>query len=280
MQLRTFVSEPILHFLLIGVALFAAHRWMAGDPTGHQIVITEGVVNDLVAQHVAAKGREPAADELTHLIDAYVHDEILYREGVALGLDRDDIVVKRRVRQKLEVIAEEDATTGAPTDADLTAYLAANRDRFLQPAILTFEQIFLGQAAPGAHVVRTMTLTREAVRDGSNLRRLRQPSLLPQRITQAPSDLVARDFGESFAAAVEKAPVGEWIGPISSSFGAHYVRVSDRRPAFTPQLAAVRDQVVREWENERRRRARNDAYVRMRHAYEVTIEARPLTVRP
>jgi hypothetical protein len=281
MRIRTLLGEPILHFLLIGVALFAAYRWMAnGDSPRHQVVITQGVVGDLVAQHVAAKGREPAADELTHLIDAYVRDEILYREGVALGLDRDDIVVKRRVRQKLEVMAEEDASTGAPTDADLSAYLAANQDRFVQPAILTFEQIFLGQATSGAEVVRTVALTREAVGNGIDPRRLGQPSLLPQRMVQAPADLVARDFGPAFAVAVEKAPVGEWAGPIDSSFGAHYVRVSERTPAVAPLLAAVRNQVVREWENERRRRARNDAYARMRRAYEVSIEARPASDRP
>jgi parvulin-like peptidyl-prolyl isomerase len=98
-------------------------------------------------------------------------------------------------------------------------------------------------------------------------------------MTQTPADLVARDFGDSFAAALEKAPVGEWAGPIDSSFGAHYVRVSDRTPAVAPQLAAVRDHVVREWENERRQRARTDAYAKMRGEYEVSIEAKP-TERP
>ena len=99
-------------------------------------------------------------------------------------------------------------------------------------------------------------------------------------MTRTPADLVARDFGASFAAALEKVPVGEWAGPIDSSFGAHYVRVSDRTPAVAPQLAAVRDQVVREWENERRQRARTDAYARMRGGYEVSIEAKPPTERP
>jgi hypothetical protein len=209
-----------------------------------------------------------------------VHDEILNREGAALGLDRDDIVVKRRVRQKLEVMAEEDGSTAAPTDADLSAYLLANQDRFVQPAILTFEQIFLGETISGAQVVRTVALTREAVRNGVDPRRLGEPSLLPQQMTQTPADLVARDFGESFAAALENAPVGEWVGPIRSSVGAHYVRVSDRTPAVAPTLAAVRGQVVREWENERRRHARNDAYARMRRAYKVNIETTTLTDRP
>ena len=192
-----------------------------------------------------------------------------------LGLDRDDIVVKRRVRQKIELIAEEDASTRAPTDADLSAYLAANQARFVQPAILTFEQVFLGPSTSGPAVVQAVAVTREALRNGTDPEALGKPTLLPLRMTQTPADLVARDFGDSFAAALEKAPVGEWAGPIDSSFGAHYVRVSDRTPAVAPQLAAVRDHVVREWENERRQRARTDAYAKMRGEYEVSIEAKP-----
>src|SRR5512134_3583178 len=132
--MRKLLREPMLHFLLIGIVLFAAYQWMApADSAGRDIVITQGVVDDLVTQHVAAKGREPSPTELNDLIESYVRDEILYREGVKLGLDRDDIVVKRRVRQKIELMAEEDASTGAPTDAELSAYLAASPARFVQP---------------------------------------------------------------------------------------------------------------------------------------------------
>src|SRR3954447_20812155 len=150
MRIRTLLGEPMLHFLLIGFALFGAYRWVSpGDAGGRRIVITQGVVDDLVTQHVAARGREPSTTELNRLIESYVRDEILYREGVRLGLERDDIVVKRRVRQKIEMIAEEDASTVAPADADLFAYLTANQTRFVQPAILSFEQVFLGPPAAG-----------------------------------------------------------------------------------------------------------------------------------
>jgi hypothetical protein len=251
MRVRTLLNEPMLHFLLIGIALFVGYRWMSpSDSGGRRIAITQGVVDDLVTQHIAAKGREPSTAELNHLIESYIRDEILYREGVKLGLDRDDIVVKRRVRQKIEMVAEEDASTRAPTDADLSAYLVANQARFVQPAIVTFEQEELGK-----------------------------PTLLPHRMTRTPADLVARDFGPSFAAALETVPVGEWVGPIDSRVGAHYVRVSNRTPAVAPQLAAVRDHVVREWENERRQRARNDAYTKMRGAYQVSIETELATKR-
>jgi hypothetical protein len=281
MRIRTLLGEPMLHFLLIGIALFAAYRWMApGDSAGRRIVITQGVIDDLVTQHVAARGREPSSAELTHLIESYVHDEILYREGVKSGLDRDDIVVKRRVRQKIEVIVEEDAATRAPTDADLTAYLVANQARFVQPAVLTFEQVFLGQATSGPRVVQAVSLTREALRNGTDPEDLGTPTLLPHRMTRTPADLVARDFGASFAAALERVPIGEWVGPIDSSFGAHYVRVSDRTPAVATELAAVRDHVVREWENDRRLRARTEAYARMRAGYEVSIETKSAPERP
>ena len=252
MRLRKLLGEPMVHFLVIGLALFGAYRWVApGDSAGRRIVITQGVVDDLVTQHVAARGREPSSTELNHLIESYIRDEILYREGVRLGLERDDIVVKRRVRQKIEMIVEEDASIQAPTDADLSAYLVANQARFVQPAILTFEQVVSGESL----------------------------TLLPHRMTRTPADLVARDFGASFAAALERLPAGEWVGPIESSFGAHYVRVSDRTPAVVPQLAAVRDHVVREWENERRQRARNDAYTKMRGEYQVGIETELATKR-
>src|SRR5213075_550163 len=115
--IRTLLGEPILHFVLLGIVLFGAYHWMTpGNPAADRIVISQGVVDDLVTQNVAAKGREPSAVAMRHLIDSYVRDEILYREGVKLGLERDDIVVKRRVRQKIEMISEEDASTRAPSD--------------------------------------------------------------------------------------------------------------------------------------------------------------------
>jgi hypothetical protein len=177
------------------------------------------------------------------------------------------------------MIAEEDSSTRAPTDADLSAYLVANQARFVQPALLTFEQVFIGESTSGPGLVHAVALTREALRKGADFEPLGKPTLLPRQMTRTPADLVARDFGASFAAALEKVQVGGWVGPIGSSFGAHYVRVSDRTPAVAPQLAAVRDRVVREWENERRQRARDDAYTKMRREYQVTIEPTPATER-
>jgi len=264
----------MLHFLVMGVALFAAYQWMSpADSTGHRIVVTQGVVDDLVTQHVTARGRPPSAIELRNLIDAYVREEILYREGAALGLDRDDIVVKRRVRQKLEVMGEELASTAAPTDAELSAYLAAHPARFKEPAVLTFEQVFLGPITAGEAVVHVVAVTGASATRGFDPVKLGRPTLLPQAMTRTDSDLIGRSFGSKFAAALEQAPLGQWSGPIESEYGAHYVRVSERTAAVMPPLSDVRDQVVREWENDRRRQARDDSYANMRRGYVVSIGA-------
>ena len=237
MRLRKLLGEPMLHFVLAGIALFMAYGWLApGDLDGNRIIVTQGVVDDLITQHKAARGREPSATELGNLIESHVRDEILYREGVTLGLERDDIVVKRRVRQKLEVMAEEDASGEPPTDADLAAYLAAHEERFARPAVLSFEQVFLGPAGSDA-VQRVVAVTHDALSRGSDPMALGQPTLLPPKMTRTESDLVARSFGARFVAALEKAPVGEWEGPIDSEYGAHYVRVSERTAAVMPALA-------------------------------------------
>jgi hypothetical protein len=275
MRIRRLLGEPMLHFVIIGIALFAAYsRLSPARSGGNRIVVTQGVVDDLVTQHVAARGRAPSDTELRHLVDAWVREEILYWEGVALGLDRDDIVVKRRVRQKLEVMAEEDASTAAPTDADLTAYLAAHPDRFVQPAVLTFEQIFVGYATAGPKVQLAVARVRDAVQRGADPDRVGTPSLLPQGMTQVPADLVAREFGPAFATALEHAPIGIWTGPIEGSFGYHFARVTARTPSWVPHLEDVREQIVREWENQRRQRARDQGYAKMRSKYQVDIETR------
>jgi hypothetical protein len=274
MQIRKLLGEPMLHFIVLGIALFAVHRQLTPGPSGgrNRIVVTRGVVSDLSTQHQARWGRPPSPSELTGLVDSYIHDEILYREGVALGLDRDDPVVKRRVRQKLEVMSEEETPVGTPTDAELSEYLARNAARFTRPMVMSFEQVFLGPSAAGARIER-VGLQRDTSGTAFDPTGLRKPSMLPETMTASAADLVAREFGAAFEKALETVPVGEWAGPFDSTFGSHFVRVEERIPSVVPPLSEVRDAVVREWENERRQRAKDDSYQKLRRTYAVDIEA-------
>jgi len=273
-RIRRLLQEPLLHFLLIGVALFVAHGVIAPSSRADTIVVSEKIVDELAREHEVRWTRKPSDQELAGLVDAYVRDEILYREGLALGLDRDDALIKRRVRQKFEVISEEQGARNPPSDADFNAYITQNAKRFSRPATVSFEQIFLANTGTPADVERAVGATRVAVARGVDPTKLGQASMLPGRVENTGQDLVARDFGAGFARQVETAPLGQWSGPIASSFGTHLVRVTARTAATLPELDAIRPIVAREWENERRATSRNDNYQKLRERYTVVIEAK------
>jgi len=271
LQVRRVLREPLLHFLLLGLALFAYYGRVAPDDDGkRRIVVTQAEVDLLATQFQGTWNRPPSPVELNGLVDSYVRDEILYREGVALGLERDDAVIKRRVRQKLDVLFEESVAQSPATEADLQAYLDANPAAFRKPAVVSFDQIYFGSDAV---TPQRLEQARAALARGADPGTLGQATLLPSHQDAMPLDLIARDFGEKFAAQLAKTAVGEWSGPVTSGFGTHLVRVSAIEPAQLPTLTDVRDVVAREWENERRKQAHADALARLREQYQVEIQA-------
>jgi hypothetical protein len=274
-NLRHLLREPLLHFLLIGLALFLwygrAER-VGGDPD--RIVVTQGRVDALATQFRATWYREPTREELRGLVDSYVTDEMLYREGRALGLAEEDPVVRRRVRQKLEVMAEELHAQQPPSDTVLGEYVAVNVERFQRQATVTFEQITVADAdANDARVSALVSDVQQALAAGADPMTLGMTSLLPASESDRPLDLVARDFGARFAEAIESLPVGEWCGPVRSGLGQHVVRVLVKEPGGTPPLEDIRREVTREWEGDRRQRAMAAHLAGLRKRYEIVIEA-------
>lgn len=273
---RRWLREPLGHFLMIGGVLFAAYGWLAPpDRDGARIVVTRATTDALASQFAARWMRPPTEQELIGLVEGWVRDEILYREGVALGLDRDDPVIRRRVGQKLEMMAEEQLAGDAPTDAQLEDYLQRNAERFRLPARVSFEQITFDGEAPVEEVERAVARARRALAAGAEPATLGAPTLLPRHVDDQPIDLVARDFGKTFAGRIADVAPGGWQGPIASAFGAHLVRVTRRTPATLPTLDAVRKAVTREWESERRATAAARSYARMRSRYRIEVEPGP-----
>ena len=248
MTLQRILREPMLHFLLVGLGLFFVwDRLGRRGADESRIVISQAVVDDLVRQHQATWNRPPSEVELTGLVENYVREEALYREGVALGLDRDDRMIKRRVRQKVELIAEEESTPAEVSDAELADFMARHSERFMRPAVVDVDLVLVARDATAA-------------------------ALLPRQLTGVPLDIVARDFGEAFAQAVKTAAIGTWAAT-ESPYGAHRVRVTARVGASLPPLLTIRDAVAREWEHERRQRALAERYGALRDAYQIVMEA-------
>jgi hypothetical protein len=271
------LREPLLHFLLIGLGLFLWFGRAASDSGApNRIVVSQAQVDALARQFAGVWSRPPQPDELRGLVDSYVRDEIFYREGESLGLGSEDPVIKRRVRQKCEVLSEELLAREAPTEADLQAYLDANADVFRRPARVSFEQVLVVQSgdatAPGAE--SAVAAARRALERGADPVGVGRPTLLPPREEDVGLDVVARGFGERFAQQLDSVPLGAWAGPVDSGFGLHLVRVTARAPGSLPPLAEIRPLVSREWESARRRDALEANLKSLRTRYDVVIEAR------
>jgi hypothetical protein len=276
LDFRQALREPLVHFLALGLGLFLLHAIVApADSGGDQIVITRAKVAALTQQYQTIWNRPPTPIELQALIDTDVKNQILFREGKSLGLDRDDAVIERRVRQKYELISEEEGAGQPPTDADLATYLEAHPDKFRRAPVVSFEQILFEVNGSDAAIDARIAAARAALSRGSASASLGDETMLPRHVIATSLDLVARDFGQKFAAALESAPVGTWGPPVLSGYGIHLVRVTDRAAAALPPLAAVRADVAREWENDRRVAASEASYQRARAKYDVVIEGRP-----
>lgn len=278
-RLRRWTREPLLHFAVLGAALFAIHVWMGhGRPGRQEILVSAGQIESLAATFERTWMRPPSAEELTGLVKDYVREEVAYREAQAMGLDRDDTIVRRRLRQKLEFISEEVSQT-EPDDQVLAAYMAKHPESYRAEERVTFTQVFLD---PGRHgdalvgdVQRLLGELRRRGGQPGEVGNLGDATLLEMRFADATVREVAGAFGARFVEQLRAQPRGAWQGPLRSGYGVHLVYVEKWNPGGVPELASVRDAVLRDWQNERRQAALDEMYARLLAGYTVTIENPP-----
>jgi PPIC-type PPIASE domain len=271
--LSRLVREPLVHFLLLGGLLFGA--WYAFNDQApisdaNRIVLDEAQVASLAASFQRTWLRLPTHEELAGLVKDRIKEEILYREALALGLDRDDQVIRRRLRQKMEFLSTDLTEPGPPSEAQLQAYLDAHSDRFRTSGRLSFTQVYLKE---DGQEQATALLQRLAGHPPSELalEKLGDASLLPATLQQADQAETGRVFGQGFAEALSAAPSGRWSGPYVSPYGLHLVYVSERLPTQEPKLSDVRTAVEREWQAEQQRHANARFYQALRERYNVEV---------
>lgn len=260
--------EPLVHFLLIGALLFVLYGTFGSRNGDRDIRIDDNVVAALSGQFQATWQRPPTANEMKALVDSYVHDEIFYREGLTLGLDRDDTTIKRRVSQKFATIAEESQPASPPSDAQLQRWLNEHAQLYADPALVTFDQIAF-ESAPGIAGTASVESARKALAAGADPQTLGNGHMLLPHYELYPLDLLQRDFGGNFAKALLSVRKGTWAGPIRSGYGSHLVRVDNVVPGKVPKLDDVRTAVARDFEQDRRTRSSDAAYGKLRKNYRV-----------
>jgi hypothetical protein len=269
------MREPLLHFLLLGALLFGLYGALnrgALDAPG-EIVVDRARVDYIAAQFQRTWQRPPTTVELQGLIDAWVREEVHYREGIALRLDRDDPVVRRRVVQKLTAMADAQ-TTAEVGEAELQAWLAAHSDDYRMEPRYELRQVFFNPTRRGQRLNAEVAAARAALAQGSKAA-FGDATLLPDSLATAPASEIERVFGQDFATAVAALPVGGWQGPIASGYGVHLVEIRSREPGRVPALAEVRVAVERDLLRARADKSGEALYQSLRQRYAVRIESSP-----
>lgn len=276
-MLKRLIKEPLIHFFILGALIFALYAWV-GNPDGrddYEIVVSEGKVQNLVEIFTRTWQRPPTPQELQGLIDAYIRDEIFYREGLAMGLDQNDTVIRRRLGQKYEFVMEDLADAGPPSDAQLRKFFQENAEKFQDPIRLSFEQVFLDPNRAGPDVkTRAQDLLTQLGSESNpdNLAQLSDASLFQARYDGVSPADVERDFGKSFAQEMVKLSPEEWVGPIPSAYGSHLVRVLAKQAGDGPDFAKLRPLLEREWKYQRAQAKKDQLFQKLRKKYQVIIE--------
>lgn len=271
--IRALLREPLFHFGLLALLIFAFDHLLSAPSEGPQeglIVVSAPRIEHMIDVFERTWMRQPTEAELQALIDDHVIEEIFVRDAIALGLDRDDTVIRRRLRQKMEFLDDPMVEAVTPTDSELAAFLAGHPEQFAQDPRLSFEQVFLSPDKRGDAVIADATVILESLKAGSTTKG--DPSLLPESMTSADLSEVGRSFGADFAELVATSPVGEWRGPIASAFGVHLVRLTHVEPGRLPALDEVRLEVAHEWTRARAVEMAEERIAAMRERYQVQIE--------
>lgn len=257
--------EPMVHFLAAGAALFALFAWQGepADPASRAIDVGLEDRARLALQYERIMKRPPTDAELDTLTQQYVREEVLYREALRLGLDRDDAVVRKRMANKMDFLAQSMAETVEPSDEVLAKWLTDHPERFAREVRYGFDQrFFADRAAAQAALGR--------LRVGGAVQG--EPISLPLSVEGASRSRAAEQFGEAFVGALDAVEPGDgWSGPVASGFGWHVVRLRTREAGAVPPLAEIRERVENDWRAETIARRRDEAYALLRDAYTVTI---------
>ena len=271
------LREPLIHFAIIGSLLFAGYSILAqapGEQGANRIVVDAPLIERLERDFVRQWRRPPDGLEREGLIQEYLREEVLYREALARGLDRNDQVVRQRLARKMEAFAIISAGVPAePTETELRAYFAEHVERFATPEQISFTHVFLDRDSRGDRLsADAQTLLGElratAVSDADGLGDA--PPIRPSHEGTTKRE-VARQFGRTFAERLFELPAGSWQGPIESGFGLHLVLIRTRTPSRDPAFEHVAFEIRSDYLENRRRELRSAVFLEMRRNYAIEI---------
>lgn len=290
-MMRSYLKEPLLHFLVLGGVLFGIDAWMAPDTAAvdstRRIEVTAGHLEQMREGYRRQYQRFPDEQELRGLITAHLREEVLYREALALGLDREDSIVRRRLAQKMEFLTGDLAQSAPPDDATLQQFFASRSVQYAKPGRVTFRHVFFSVQKRGAQAEAAAKVALTALTQGASEDSVGDGFLHGFEFAHQTSDDLTALFGGAFTTQLAGAPEGVWSGPLTSSYGLHVVHVIARLPGQPVDVAEVRERVLRDYLEDQRLRANQTLVEQLQQRYVIVIDegavrasASPATTTP
>ncbi len=281
--MKRLLREPLIHFLLIGAALFAVYHFTqparAPSPASREIRLSSDQLTQLILLFQAQWKRQPTPPEFDRLVENKVESEVLYREALALGLDQNDEIVKRRMAQKMQFLAEDVAAAREPTTEELQAWFAQHTGLFAQPPRVSFRHLYFSPDHRGknarADAAKALTQLTGQPEDTKLAEGITDPFMFQDYYRDRAPDYLGKEFGPQFAQAVVKLSPGSWQGPVESGFGWHLVFVDTVIPGRVPDFEEIESDVQTAWLAEQKAQAWDKAYQEMRAKYTVLLPKPP-----
>ena len=270
------LREPLFHFFILGAMLYVSYECLNSnsDSAGEEIVVDQVRLNSIGLAFEKTWQRPATEKEMQNLIDSWVREEVLYREGVLIGFDRDDQIIRRRIAQKMSFVADGMAPA-VPDETELSEWFATNGDDYKISPALSFRQVYFDPLRHADQLDRVLRDAQAVLATGDESNLPGDATMLPASLQLAPTSEIARLFGKDFANALQDLRAGDWQGPIRSGYGLHFVRVEERVGGRLPALDEVRFAVERDFLSQKSRETNDAFYEALRERYTVRIEARP-----
>jgi hypothetical protein len=273
------IKEPLFHFLILGLSIYAGYAWLnprEAPENDQTIVVGPGEHAWMRTSFEKRWNRPPTSEEMEGLVQEYVRETAFYREALAMGLDKDDTIVRRRLAQKLEFLVQDLIDVKPATDAELETYFSEHRADYRQPGLVTFTHVFVDPDKRGAETHKDAAKIRAALEKledpTSGARELGDPFMLQSYYPERTEADISKLFGGEFAEVLAASSTGAWHGPIVSGYGLHLVYVQAKETFPQPELAAVRERVAEDWTTAKRAELNEEYRKRLLEKYTIVIE--------
>jgi predicted ABC-type ATPase len=281
-KLTRLFKEPLLQFLIIGAAIYGAYALFASPEDDYRdniILVDSNRIDAMISEWESRWNRPPTRQEIDGLIQAYIKEDVLYRQAVAMGLNEDDPITRRRMAQKLEFLTSDLSQLQQPAEGELEQYFEENQESYREPDVISFIQIFIDPDARGDATLVDAAEILEQVRAAGEP--TEETSLLGDRFmlqnyfASATELAIRRQLGSGFAEQVLKLAPGQWHGPVLSGYGVHLVYVYEFVEAPLAEFAKVQDRVLEDWHEVKRDEFNTEFLESLKSRYEIIVDELP-----